>query len=263
MCEQNDKSADQRRAFAARFSSVESEWLVLTANNCRGASLQRGEVLWTGQCRFLAAEDEAGRPLGPGRLLWLQADGRLAAAPPLADLCGYRLRLRPGREDSHCGWLQAVIGPVALTPALAAVLATYQNSVNWHDGAGNNFQLDRDYGCFSGKVNGGGQRLTVSIAAVGEEPDPVAVAQWQAMRADCGTGFAALAARVAPELLATAGPEGQLGTAAELAARLRPLSLECLGAEGFSLIFQAAGCFGDHVVLVNGDEDGLDVSLAG
>lgn len=43
------------------------------------------------------------------------------------------------------------------------------------------------------------------------------------------------------------------------AARLRPLSLECLGAEGFSLIFQAAGYFGDHVVLVNGDEDGLDV----
>ncbi len=33
--------------------------------------------------------------------------------------------------------------------------------------------------------------------------------------------------------------------------------------QGFSLIFQAAGCFGDHVVLVNGDEDGLDVSLAG
>ena len=205
----------------------------------RAAAGPRASALATG--RWLPGCGSA-----PGRFVWLSP----AAAA------------RPG-GFSHCGWLQAVIGPAALTPALAAVLATYQNSVNWHDGAGNNFQLDRDYGCFSGEVAAGGQRLTVSIAAVGEEPDPAAVAQWQALRADCGAGFAALAARVAPELLATAGPEGRPATAAELAARLRPLSLECLGAEGFSLIFQAAGYFGDHVVLVNGDEDGLDVSLAG
>ncbi|MFC4224442.1 DUF2262 domain-containing protein [Lysinibacter cavernae] len=168
----------ERAAFDAKYASESSEIVVLTSGIVGGAAHIRGGSLWASSTNLLAYVDEDGSVSEKGRLSWLSTDGqRTSSTYDLKPFSQYVVRARrfvPGQTEQlrrgaaepnavHQFALDQVIERDVHVRDLDERLARWTQPVRIATDMGE-FELDRNFGWFSGHIQWCGRDVSVSLS---------------------------------------------------------------------------------------------------